>query len=190
MSFKFLRLISTRTQVEGAQAEICRKEYPTSQTIVAAAIFENEFALIVVKDASDDLRLSALRVHMHNNSTNATIDEVLRTRPHADVFGSSFPLSQYPNSISIVRQNDGSTYGIICAAESGFTRDPECSVKSNVLSLSAIFKIQDKEGLLRVENPTDYWPLDQTSEFRNLDGKPWERRCVPSGLNHPPDLSP
>jgi hypothetical protein len=156
-------------QVEGVQAGICRKEYPLSQTIVAAAILDNELALIVSRDASGDLQVSALRVHMGTSSTNAAADEVLQIRPHVDVFGSSFTLNQYPNSISIVRQSDGSTYGIICAAESGFRRDTELSVKSSVLSLSAIFKIQDTEGLLRVENPADYWPLDQTSEFKIRD---------------------
>jgi hypothetical protein len=163
------QLTSIRMQIEGVQTGIYRKEYPPSQTIVAAAIFENEIALIVIKDASGDLQLSALRVHMHSSSANATVDAVLGTQPHMDVFGSSFPLSQYPNSISIVRQSDGSTYGIICAAESGFTRDPEFSIKSNLLSLSAIFKIQDTEGLLKVENPADYWPLDQTSELKLLN---------------------
>jgi hypothetical protein len=163
------KLIRIRMQVEGVQPEICRKEYPPSQTIVAAAIFENELALIVIKDANGDLQLSALHVHMHANSTNATVHEVLQTKPHVDVFGNSFPLSQYPNSISIVRQSDGSTYGIICAAESGFTRDPDLSAKPSVLSLSAIFRIQNKEGLLMVENPADYWPLNQMSEFKILE---------------------
>ena len=166
------KLTSTRMQVEGFQTGVCRKEYPPSQTIVAAAIFENELALVVNRDASGDMQLSALRMHMSTNSTEAIVGEVLRTGPHVDVFGSSFPLSQYPNTISIVRQSDGSTYGIICAAESGFTRDTEFSVKSSVLSLSAIFKIHDKEGLLRVENPADYWPLDQTSEFKLLNESP------------------
>lgn len=138
---------------------------------MAAAIFENELALIVIRGESGDLQLSALRMHMHS-STNSIVDEVLQRPPHVDVIGSSFPLSQYPNSISIVRQSDGSTYGIICAADSGFTRDPEFSVKSSVLSLSAIFKIQDADGLLRVENPADYWPLDQTSEFKLLKESP------------------
>ena len=159
-------------QVEGVQTGIYRKEYPPSQRIVAAAIFENELALVVTRDASGDLQLSALRVRMSSSSTNVTVDEVFPTQPYIEVFGSSFPLSQYPNSISIVRQSDGSTYGIICAAESGFTRDPEILVKSSVLSLSAIFKIQDTEGLLRVENPADYWPLDQMSEFKLLKESP------------------
>jgi hypothetical protein len=160
-------------QVESVQTRICRKEYPPSQTIVAAAIFENKLALVVIRDASGDLQLSALRLRMSTtNLTEAIVDEVIRTGPHIDVFSSSFPLSQYPNTISIVRQSDGSTYGIICAAESGFTRDTEFVVQSSVLSLSAIFKIQDREGLLKVENPADYWPLGQTSKFKLLNESP------------------
>jgi hypothetical protein len=134
---------------------------------VAAAIFENELALIVTKDTSGDLQLSALRIDMHASSTDVAVDEAVRTGPQVNVFGNSFSLSQYPNSISIVRQSDGSTFGIICAAESGFRGDSSLSAKSSALSISSIFKIQDKEGLLRAENPTDYWPLDQMSEFKS-----------------------
>ncbi len=153
---------------------------------MAAAIFENELALIVTRDASGDLRLSALGMSMHTSLTNVAVDEVLRTRPQIDVFGSSIPLSQYPNSISVIRQSDGSTYGIICAAESGFARDPEFSVKSSILSLSAVFKILGTEGLLKVDNPADYWPLDQMSELKCLERKPYGRRCILRHLDHSP----
>lgn len=176
---RFTKLINKRIQIEGVQAGIYHEEYPPSQTIVAAAIFENELALIVVKDASGDLHLRSLRIHVNTSSTNVSVDEMVSTRPHVDKFGSSFSLSQYPNSISIIRQSDGSTYGIICAAESGFTRDLDYSVKSNTLSLSAIFRIQDKEGLSPVENPSDYWPLDQTSEFKNLAETPMRGQFPP-----------
>jgi len=172
-------------QLEGDQTGICRKEYPPTQTIVAAAIFENELALIVIKDASGDLQLSALRLHIGTNSTDTIVDDILRTGPHVDVFGSSFSLSQYPNSISIVRQSDGSTYGIICAAESRFIRGTEFSAKPSVLSLSAIFKIQDREGLLRFENHADYWPLDQESEFKLFCESPGKENIFMC-LNHHP----
>jgi hypothetical protein len=153
----------TRMQVESIQPTIYRKDYPQSQSIVAATLFQNEIALIVIRDENGDLQVSALRVHMNTTSANGTF----QSRPNVELLGKSLPLSQYPNSISIVRQSDGSTYGIICAAESSFKHHSEFPA-SGVLSLSAIFKLYDTQGLLRVENHADYWPLDQTGESKFL----------------------
>lgn len=150
-------LTCIRMQVEGVQPSIYRSEYSGKQSIVAAALFQSELALIVIRDDSGDLQVSALSVHAN-------------MRPSIESLGNPLPLSQYPNSISIVRQSDGSTYGIICAAESSFDRYSEFSKTSSVLSLSAIFKLDVVKGLLRVESPDDYWPLDQTSKSEPLNG--------------------
>lgn len=151
-------------QIEGVQPTVYRNDYPPSQTIVAATLFQNEIALIVIRDDSGDLQVSALRVHMDNSSTNS----IRLLGPNLEILGSALPLSQYPNSISIVRQSDGSTYGIICAAESSIRHHSEFST-SGVLSLSAIFKIDNLQGLLRVENHADYWPLDENSKSESLN---------------------
>ncbi len=132
--------------------------------IVAAALYQNEIGLIVTHDKNGNLYLSALCIHRSTKTKDGGSGRDRPGPPFIEALGSSLPLTQYPNSISIVKQGDGVIYAIVCAAKRSGTCNPNLSHRTELLSLSAIFKVEDKQGLVRIDPTTDYWALDKSSK--------------------------
>jgi hypothetical protein len=131
--------------------------YAPERRIIAAAILHTGVALVVHQDARNNLYLTGWRILWKNVTSRLIAYQTPLESPAVKKIGSSMPLFDYPSWISLVEQPDGSTYGIVSSTKH--------ITGGRLMSQSSIFRLDDDQGLGKVNLSEGYWPFDQSSKW-------------------------
>ena len=128
---------------------------------MAAALYENEVALVVHRDNKGALYLSGLRIETDSTKIEIASDQASSQASMIRLLGTSHPLPDYPNSLSIVKQSDGAVYGIVCTTQGSPNQASELSAGIDLILVSTVFRLDSEHGLVKVISTGGTWNLDR-----------------------------
>jgi hypothetical protein len=181
VNLRFSRVcVLIQCSYEARAPTVYREEQSQGKVIVAAGLYEAEFAVTISQDEDYNLHVSGLHINRDPATDSSILDVSLASLPTVEPLAGSFPLSGYPNSISIIRQSDDNLYAIVCAGGLNGNQSFGSPPTSNVSSQLAIFKIENGRRLVKVEPRTQNWPLFESGWFVFLSIKRLRERKMRS----------
>jgi hypothetical protein len=80
--------------------------------------------------------------------------------PVVESLGVSFPLSYYPNYVSIVKQSDGMIYGILSSVDEVESSDVKIYPR-DTMGIRDMFRYEGNQGFVRIDSIDNYWPVEE-----------------------------